>query len=94
MLWTPTFVMVTCGMGATLLAMLESWGRRVPFFEGFGANPLFIYVFAELLTVVTNRVRDVFSGGYGMSLAWSLIFVGVCWAVAWAMWRRRIFVKI
>lgn len=117
-LWSPTFVLVTCGLGATLLATMEYWGadrlRRgsiasasaagtggvgqswiLRFFAVFGANSLFIYIFAEVLTMVTNQVRtSLFSGGYGSSLAWSVVFVMACWTVAWVLWRRKVFIRI
>ena len=55
--WSPTFVMVTCGFSALLLGIF-SWyidvtrqWRRVRFLTVFGVNPLFCYVFSELLYI-------------------------------------------
>lgn len=56
-IWTPTFVLVTCGLASSLLALLvwiidirgkKSWSR---FFEAFGVNPLFMYVLSEVLAI-------------------------------------------
>lgn len=61
-LWTPTFAMLTCGMAASLLAILilvidvkgfKKWTR---FFEAFGVNPLFMYVLGGVLGILFNTV--------------------------------------
>lgn len=61
-LWTPTFVMVTCGLAASLLALLiwiidvrgqKRWCR---FFESFGVNPLFMYVLGGVLGILFGSV--------------------------------------
>lgn len=55
--WSPSFVLVTCGLGSSFLALLvwiidikgyKNWSR---FFESFGVNPLFIYVLADILAI-------------------------------------------
>lgn len=53
-LWTPTFVLTTCGMAAALLGVLiyviDIKGRKrwcVPF-EAFGVNPLFMFVLGSI----------------------------------------------
>ena len=56
--WSPTFVLTTCGMAASLLAFLiwiidikqrrGSWTR---FFEVFGVNPLFLYALAWVVAI-------------------------------------------
>lgn len=62
-IWTPTFALVTCGLGAALLAVLirltdekgrlrGAFGR---FFEVFGCNPLFIYATATLMAITLYR---------------------------------------
>lgn len=67
-IWSPTFVLVTCGLGSTLLALLvwiidikgnKKWSR---FFESFGVNPLFIYVFADILAVLFNIIPVTYQG--------------------------------
>ena len=49
-IWSPTFVLVTCGMASSLLALLiwtidvKGYRRWSRFFESFGNKPLFLYV--------------------------------------------------
>lgn len=53
-IWSPTFVMITCGAASLLLGVLmelldvRQRGLRVgKFFSVFGANPLFLYLLSE-----------------------------------------------
>lgn len=52
--WSPSFVLVTCGLALVLLAVLtwfidmKHYKRWCTFFHVFGVNPLFIYVLAAL----------------------------------------------
>lgn len=68
--WSPSFVLVTCGMASSFLALLiwiidvkgyKKWSR---FFEAFGVNPLFIYVMAGVLSVLLGSIR--ISSGEGI----------------------------
>ncbi len=60
--WSPTYVLVTCGLGATFLALLiwiidvKGYKRWSRFFESFGVNPLFIYVFAAVLAILFGGI--------------------------------------
>ena len=57
-IWSPTFVLTTCGMAALLLALLiwaidvKGWKRWTQFFHVFGVNPLFLYVLSEVLEII------------------------------------------
>lgn len=60
--WSPTFVLATCGFAFLLLVFLiwlidvkkrQKWGSP---FQKFGMNPLFIYVFASALAVVIEVI--------------------------------------
>lgn len=62
-LWTPTFVFTTCGLAATLLALLiyaidirrkASW---CTFFRVFGTNPLFLYVISTIMAISLGRIK-------------------------------------
>lgn len=57
-IWSPTFVLTTCGLASLLLGLLiylvdvkkiSKWGK---FFEVFGVNPLALYVIATLLEIL------------------------------------------
>ena len=56
--WSPTFVLTTCGLASSLLGLLiwviDIKGKRgwCLFFETFGVNPLFLYVFGSLLAIL------------------------------------------
>lgn len=61
-IWSPTFVLVTCGLASSLLVLLiwiidvkgfRQWSR---FFESFGVNPLFVYVMADILSIMLNSI--------------------------------------
>lgn len=67
-IWSPTFVLVTCGFAAQLLALLiwiidinkkETWSR---FFHAFGVNPLFVYVLAVVLANLVGNINVSHSG--------------------------------
>ncbi len=57
-IWSPTFVLTTCGLAASFLGLLiwiidikghRSWCR---FFEVFGINPLFMYCLGAVLGII------------------------------------------
>lgn len=62
-IWSPTFVLTTCGLASTLLALLiwivdiRGYKRWSVFFESFGVNPLFIYVMAGILSILIGNIR-------------------------------------
>jgi len=68
-IWSPTFVLATCGLAALFLAILiwiidiKGYKRWSVFFESFGVNPLFIYVLAGVLA--TLFYQNVFPYGDG-----------------------------
>lgn len=62
-IWSPTFVLTTCGLASSFLALLvwfidvkgyKKWSR---FFESFGVNPLFIYVTAAVLSILLSNIK-------------------------------------
>ena len=64
-LWTPTFVLTTCGLASLFLALLiwiidikgaKKWSI---FFESFGVNPLFLYVFGAVLTILFGTLQII-----------------------------------
>jgi len=61
--WSPTFVLVTCGLASNFLALLiwiidvkgyKKWSR---FFEAFGVNPLFMYAVAAILSILLSNIH-------------------------------------
>lgn len=62
-IWSPTFVLTTCGLAASFLGLLiwiidikgkKGWCR---FFEAFGINPLFMYVLGAVVSVLIGNLR-------------------------------------
>lgn len=67
-IWSPTFVLATCGLASSFLALLvwiidvkgyKGWSR---FFETFGVNPLFIYVMAGVVSILLNNILVPYNG--------------------------------
>jgi predicted acyltransferase len=67
-IWSPTFVITTCGLASTLLALLiwiidvKGYKRWSVFFESFGVNPLFVYVLAGVVSVLLGNIRFTYDG--------------------------------
>lgn len=62
-IWSPTFVLTTCGLAASFLALLiwiidikgyRKWSR---FFEAYGVNPLFMYVLGAVLSILISFIK-------------------------------------
>lgn len=61
--WSPTFVLTTCGLASSFLALLiwiidmkgyRKWSR---FFVTFGVNPLFLYCASAVIAVLVGLLR-------------------------------------
>lgn len=67
-IWSPTFVLVTCGLGASFLALLvwiidiKGYYKWSHFFESFGVNPLFIYVLADVVAILLDVTPITYQG--------------------------------
>ena len=114
-LWTSSFVLLTVGIDLVVLSGLIAWidlGKHkfgVRFFEIFGRNPIFIYIFAIILDRAVNLIRiggqsfwdwlgksvvqPVLPGPNG-SLLCAIGFMLACWLMAWALDRKNIVIKI
>lgn len=77
-IWSPTFVLTTCGLACSLLGLLiwiidilgyKKWCR---FFEAFGVNPLFMYVLGALLSIIIGSVKV--NGSTGVTSLKGLIY--------------------
>ncbi len=67
-IWSPTFVLTTCGLASSFLALLiwiidiKGWRSWCRFFEVFGINPLFLFCLASVLSTIIGSVKGPFSG--------------------------------
>lgn len=109
-IWSSTFVLVTCGFGSQLLALLMyvidvlKKTKWTLFFETFGINPLYLYVQSEMLEMIFSRIglraavmENVLTpvfGNYTASLVWALLFVSLNFVPGYILYRKRIFIKI
>lgn len=109
-IWSPTFVLVTCGLASMLLATLmyfidirerQQWCR---FFVIFGVNPLFLYVLSEVLAIVMGSfglkaavyaaIHSVMPDAYIASALYAICFTLIMGAVGYPLYRNRIYIKL
>lgn len=61
-IWSPTFVLTTCGLASSFLALLiwiidvKDYKKWSLFFESFGVNPLFMYVLGGVLSILFGSI--------------------------------------
>lgn len=66
-IWSPTFVLTTCGLAASFLGLLiwiidiKGHKRWCRFFEAYGINPLFMYVLGAVLSIVISNIHVAYS---------------------------------
>ncbi len=67
-IWSSSFVLATTGLASLLLGLLvwiidlKGHKKWSVFFESFGVNPMFVYVFGALLSILTGNVGFTFQG--------------------------------
>lgn len=67
-IWSPTFVLTTCGLAASFLGLLiwiidiKGYKKWCRFFEAYGVNPLFMYVLGAVLSIIISFVKISWSG--------------------------------
>lgn len=66
-IWSPTFVLTTCGLAASFLGLLiwiidiKGYRRWCRFFEAFGINPLFMYCLGAVLSIIIGAIKVPYS---------------------------------
>ena len=115
-LWTSSFVLYTVGWDLAIMAVLvyaielRKLKYGVQFFNVFGKNPLFIYLFSELFYITlriipVNENQDAFEWvseqvfqqifpGPFGSFVTAIAYVMLCWALGWWLDKKRIYIKI
>ena len=109
-IWSPSYVMVTCGMAASLLALLmtiidiRGHRRWTTFFQVFGINPLFLYVASEFFAIlfghlgvsnaVYQAIHSVIPHLQFASLGYAVSFVLFNFLLGYVLYRRRIYIKL
>lgn len=108
--WSPSYVLVSCGMAAAMLATLSYFidmrgaGHWFEFFRAFGVNPLFLYVGSEALAVVigSTGAKTVIYSAITTAvpdpkLASAIYSVGLMLLMGLAampLYRKKIYIKI
>lgn len=68
-IWSPTFVLTTCGLASSFLALLiwiidvKGYKKWSMFFESFGINPLFMYVLGAVLAILFDSISFPWGDG-------------------------------
>ena len=109
-LWSPSFVLLTCGIAALALALLlyiidvKQNKKWFSFFEAFGANPLVIYVFSCIVggllvhwhihTAVFNNLFNPLFGNYFGSFMYGVFFLLFNGLLGYVLLKRKIYIKL
>ena len=108
--WSPSYVMVTCGLASLLQALLmyvidiqqkKGW---TTFFHVFGVNALALYVSSELLAILLGNY-GISETVYGWihavvpplkpaSLVYAVYFVLLNFAIGYVLYRKKIYIKL
>lgn len=88
-IWSPTFVLTTCGLASSFLALLiwiidiRGHRRWCRFFEAFGVNPLFMYCLGAVLSIVMGFIRVPYAAAEaGVISLKGWLYKAVCMPVA------------
>lgn len=108
--WSTSFVLVTCGWGALLLAVLmyvidvKNINKGWTFFLVFGMNPLFLYVLSEVVAIafsqwhinemIYNAINSIIPDKYFASLIYALLFCSLMCLTGYILHRKKIYIKI
>ena len=113
-LWTSSYVLLTIGINLVMLAGLiyaidfKSKPMSFNFFEVFGKNPLFIYVFSIFLSKVISFIRIgetslkgwsydnlfLWMGPKTGSFAFAILFMLICWSIGKWLDRKKIYIRV
>jgi heparan-alpha-glucosaminide N-acetyltransferase len=109
-IWTPSFTLWSGGWCLLILAGLyvlvdlrgQHWIAKP--FAVLGMNSIAVYVMVWLVAGWVNAMLKVFLGadyatGVGVAPEYALLMENICsglvvWAIAWWMYRQRIFVRV
>ena len=109
-LWTVPYALITAGISSLMFAaaywFADVQGHRGAWtlpFTIFGVNAIGVYTFHSVIESAFNTFgpREAVGGplvsALGMpngSLVYGLLHVAICYAFAWLLWRRKIFLKV
>lgn len=108
-LWTTSYSLLMAGLASCLFAAwywisdMRGWGRWFRPFEIFGSNSILMFVLSGSVAKLASRtgagswyyhhVCAAVASQINASLLYALTNVLVLYLIAWAMWRKRWFLK-
>ena len=103
--WTPTFVLVTCAIASALLALfhwlidVRGWAGWSFFFRVIGMNAITIYVLRCFVDFKVTSRRLLWGTIKLLPPEWNepIVLAGafvVCWLLLLFLYRKRIFLKV
>jgi predicted acyltransferase len=109
-IWSPSYVMVTCGLASLLQAFLmyvidiQKKSGWTTFFHVFGVNALALYVSSELLAILLGNIgvsEIVYNGIHAViaplkwaSFTYAVYFVLLNFAIGYILYRKKIYIKL
>lgn len=105
-IWSPSFVLVTCGAATLLLSMLHYWideknvWKHTGFFKVFGTNAIFCYILSHVIAWVLDgsglhkAYRLAIGDSCLLSLAYALAVLAIVYLIALPLYKKRIFIKL
>ena len=106
-IWSPSFVLVVCGIGALLLCLLyyltdekKIW-KNAGFFKSFGTNAIYCYVVSHVVGwgFILCGFQRLFSGGIASGSAWisfaySVRVVIVVWLTVLPLYKKNRYIRL
>ena len=104
--WSPSFVLVACGLGTLLLSLLHyiiderGWWKRTGFFMVFGTNAIYCYLMSDVLTWAYHFTgfrtwaMSVMGTNPWTSLLFAVFSMLVVYFTALPLYRRKIFIEL
>lgn len=104
-IWSPSYVLVTCGLAAGLLGLftwiidLKGYVKWSTVFQWFGLNALFVYVLSEMfpsvfgVTGISGLIFDGWAAIFGEISPWSFLFYALTLVAMMAFFAWLLFRK-
>lgn len=103
-IWSPSFVLVACGIGALLLGLLyyltdekKIW-KNAGIFKSFGTNAIYCYVVSHIVGwgFILCGLQRLFASANSawMSFLYSLVVVLVVWLTVIPLYKKNIYIKV
>jgi predicted acyltransferase len=104
--WSPSFVLVVCGLGTLLLSLLHyiiderGWWKHTGFFKVFGTNAIYCYLMSDVITWIYSLTgfgrwaMGLMGVTRGTSLLFAVFSMLVVYLMALPLYKRKIFLKL